>query len=175
MALSDKEIDIHRCLLMYGDETVFEAIGALFEAKGGEWWYLVVDLGEGRYAVAEFETLHVRLEQKGRDYLDTLLADLTEKDAPRVQVVVEQGATSLQDLEDMLRQHGDPAGVVLAHGEFRGVIPNPALRQGAKRGAIFDSGLITLAGRYRPIPARGTLRPGTRRVSSPSMQKKPRR
>src|SRR5258705_13237431 len=44
-ALTDQEIDRNRCILMYDDETVADAVAALRDAQGAEWWHLVVDTG----------------------------------------------------------------------------------------------------------------------------------
>jgi hypothetical protein len=74
-ALTDSTIQKHRHIYMYDDERVVDALIALRDAEGQDWWHLVVELTDGRYAAARFSDLEKQLE-KDKAASSQLLGDL---------------------------------------------------------------------------------------------------
>jgi hypothetical protein len=148
--IPDDLLDGYKCVLMYDDERVADAVAALRDANGLDWWYLVVDLGGSEYAVAAFSDLQKPLQERGAPFLETPLAALVGSVLNKVETAEKEAITTNEAQERAFRTPGH-AVVILTGGEFRGVLP-----QGLRRG-LFESSLVQLAGEYAPLPKQGLL------------------
>jgi hypothetical protein len=151
--ISDDAVGKHRHILMYDDETVLNAVIALRDAGGQDWWYLVVDLEGGGYAVGQFSDLTALVDAGGEAALQRALGDLVGDILPPVDVVVEQERDDLDAVRDRAADTESRVAVVERGGEFRGILPVAATRGSG----LFDAGLVEMAGKYADIPERGTL------------------
>ncbi len=149
--ISDEQARRYRCVRMYGDESVLDAVAALRDEQGHDWWYLIVELEDGRYAAAPFSTLAVSIQEGGADFLSRPLGDLVGDPLPVVEVVMEQDEADARELAERAADTDSSAAVVLCEGKFLGVMP-----AGGTRGA-FDVGIVNLAGRYADLPEEGLL------------------
>ncbi len=166
--LTDSDIQRHRYITMYDDERVLDALIALRDAEGMDWWFLIVDIESGGYAAARFSDLEETIRQ-GK--VDTLLGELVGDVLKPVEVVVEQGSATLTTVQDLAFKSRAQVAVIEDQGEFRGVVAVTS------RKGLFDSSLLNLAGDFAAIPQQGVLsrrrmkakaRPGT-----PALNKKP--
>jgi hypothetical protein len=168
--------DGDRCILMYDDETVLDAVIALRNAGGEERWHLVVDLEGGGYAAAHFEAVAAWVRSQGmenRVFFESLLGALVDLALPRVEVVAEHDRDDLADIGQHILQSASGVGVVVRAGEFVGIlVPGPdvstlaedkeglaiqSARRSVTRG-LFGSGLLGMASQiYAEIPEKGTL------------------
>jgi hypothetical protein len=155
--IPDDLLDGYKCVLMYDDERVADAIAALRDAKGFDWWYLVVDLGEGQYAVAPFSDLQKPLQERGAAFLETPLSALVGSVVNKVETA-DKETISTNEAQERAFQTPGRAVVILTGGEFRGVLP-----QGMRRG-LFESSLVALAGEFAPLPQQGLF--SARRLQS---------
>lgn len=149
--LSDEHIKRHRYLLMAPDETVLEAIALLRDEGGYDWWYLVVELSDGSYALAPFASLAPGIEAEGASYLDRPLRDLIGDPLQRADVLIDIDDISLDDALTAAAGSDIGLATLLRGGMFYGLLP-----VGRTRGA-FDTGLVTLAGRYAELPEKGLI------------------
>ena len=146
--IPDDLLDGYKCVLMYDDERVADAVAALRDASGLDWWYLVVDLSDGQYAVASFSDLQKPLQERGAAFLETPLSALVGSVINKVETAEKEAISTNEAQERAFRAPGR-AVVILMGGEFRGVLP-----QGTRRG-LFESNLVQLAGEYAPLPQQG--------------------
>jgi hypothetical protein len=149
--ISDEQARRYRCVHMYGDERVIDAIAVLRDEQGHDWWYLIVELEDGRYAAAPFSKLAASIEEGGADFLSRPLGELAGDALPVVEVVMEQTEADPRELAERAADTVSSAAVVLYEGEFLGIVP-----AGGTRGA-FDVGIVNLAGRYVELPEEGLL------------------
>jgi hypothetical protein len=150
--ITDQELERYRCILMYDDETVMDAVIALRDAQGLDWWSLVVDM-DGKYRVAAFSDLSAKIKQDGKSLLEKKLGDLPGDSLIEVQVVVDQATADSDETKDKAAESASHTAVVLSGGEFKGV-----LSVGGHRGAdLMGGGLVGLAGQYAEIPSKGVL------------------
>lgn len=154
MAISDQDVQKYRCILMYDDETVLDAVAAFRDDKmAAEWWTLVVDLG-GKYAVTTFADVSAQVKEGKKGFLENPLGKLAAGVLKPVDVVVEQSTA------DLAAARGKAAGtpsqmvVVISQGEFKGVISAATSRGGA---GLFGSELVKLAGQYADLPTTGLV------------------
>lgn len=153
-SISESDISKHRCILLYDDETVIDAVLALRDREGQDWWYLVVDLeGEG-YAAARFSDLTRQVEEEGAPFLERALGSLVGTLLVRVDVVADQERSDLQGVREQAAESDSQMVVVVLADEFKGVIPVGGTRS---PGGPFDEGLVRMAGRYARIPEQGVL------------------
>jgi len=150
-APSDEVLKSYKCLVMYDDEHVADALTALRDGQGMDWWYLVVDLDADGYAVAPFSALQDPLQNLGVAFLQTPLGALVGTVLLSADQV-EQGAISLADARTKARAAAAKAVVVIQDGDVSGVIPSDTTRQG-----LFESRLLNLAGELAPLPQQGVL------------------
>jgi hypothetical protein len=137
---------------MYDDETVMDAVIALRDAKGLDWWNLVVDM-DGKYQVAPFSDLSEKVKKDGKGVLEKKLSELSGDPLIEVQVVVDQAAADSDETKDKAAESASHTAVVLSGGEFKGV-----LSVGGHRGAdLMGGGLVGLAGQFAEIPSKGVL------------------
>jgi hypothetical protein len=165
--LADGAIDKNRYILMYDDESVMDAVIALRDAGGQDWWHLVVDVEGGGYAVGRFADLGQRLETEGAAVLQQTLGELVGTVLKPVEVVVEREAVDLGEAQDRAYDSGGKAAVVLEAGAVRGLV-----LAGVTRG-VFDTKLVALAGEYAEIPEKGTLSRRRREAMSKKKEKTP--
>jgi hypothetical protein len=149
--ISDEQARRYRCVRMYGDESVLDAVAALRDEQGHDWWYLIVELEDGRYAAAPFSKLAVSIQEGGADFLSRPLGELAGDPLPIVEVVKEQTEADARELAELAADTLSSAAVVLCEGDFLGIMP-----AGGTRGA-FDVGIVNLAGRYADLPEAGLL------------------
>jgi hypothetical protein len=155
--ITDQEIDRNRCILMFDDETVADAVAALRDAQGAEWWHLVVDAGGGAYGAAAYSTLSDQLKKEQAAFLSKPLGGLVGSILPKVEVTGDQGASDPNALKEKAAETASHVAVITSSGEFRGI-----LTAGATRSAgLFSSDLVGLAGQYAELPKKGLL--GSRR------------
>ena len=150
-APSNEVLKTYKCLVMYDDECVADALTALRDGQGMDWWYLVVDLDAGGYAVAPFTALQDPLQNLGATFLQTPLGALVGTLLLAADKV-EQGTISLADARANARAAASKAVIVIQDGEVAGVIPSDTTRQG-----LFESRLLNLAGELAPLPQQGVL------------------
>lgn len=162
--ISDEQARRYRCVHMFGDEHVLDAVAALRDEQGHDWWYLIVELEDGRYAAAPFSKLATDIEAGGEGFLNRPLADLAGGVLPLVEVIAEQTEADTHELTERAADTDSGAAVVLCDGEFLGVMP-----AGGTRGA-FDVGIVNLAGRYADLPEEGLL---SRRRAKSRRSRKP--
>ncbi len=176
-SITEQQLSRHRYILMYDDERVLDALLALHEQAGQDWWFLVVDLEAGGYAVGPFSALAGGLEAGDEAYLERQLGEMVGESLVRAEVVVEQAEADLAEALQRAAERDAPAALVVSAGEVRGVLPVGGVR-GSTRG-VFDTGLAQLAGRYAKLPERGllsrrrALAAGKRRGSSPPGRRSP--
>jgi hypothetical protein len=137
---------------MYDDERVLDAVLALREQGGRDWWLLLVDQGE-TYAGATFGALTSSLRQQGQAGLDRLLGDLVGDVLHPVEVVVDRAAISYEEAIDRAAATTSGLVVVQDQGEVVGVIS----AIGTRSAGLFDPGLVQLAGQISELPERGLL------------------
>ena len=65
----------NRYLVMKGSDSVLDALAEWSRQGGQEWWHLVGDLGNGRFAAAQFASLKDGLLDRGEAYLTQALAE----------------------------------------------------------------------------------------------------
>ncbi len=154
MAISDQDIQKYRCILMYDDETVLDAVAAYRDDKmAAEWWTLVVDLG-GKYAVTTFADVSAKVKEGKKDFLEKTLGGLVGSALKPVDVVVEQASADLAAARDKAAATPSQMVVVVSRGEFKGVISAATSRGGA---GLFGSELVKLAGQYADLPTTGLV------------------
>jgi len=154
MPIPDPDIQKYRCILMYDDETVTDAVVAYRDAKtAAEWWTLVVDTG-GKYAVTTFADISAQIKTGHKDFLESPLGKLVGTALKPVDVVVEQASSDLAAVRDKASSTPSQMVVVLAGGEFKGVI-SAATSRGAA--GLFSSDLVSLAGQYAQLPTTGLV------------------
>lgn len=149
-AITDHLVDRNRHLFMYDDERLINALAALRDANGQDWWHLVVSVESGGYAVARFSDLEEPIRQQGAAFLESPLSELVGVALVPVEVVVDQG-DDLERVQDRAFSSRSQVAVVEHDGEFRGIIPV------ATRKGLFESNLLTLAGEYAAIPQQGVV------------------
>jgi len=150
--ITDQEIDRNRCILMYDDETVADALAALRDAQGAEWWHLVVDAG-GAYGAATYSSLSDQLKKEQAAFLSKSLGALVGGVLPKVETMGDQAASDPAAIKDKAASTASHVAVITASGEFRGI-----LTAGATRSAgLFSSDLVGLAGQYAELPKKGLL------------------
>ena len=154
-AITNGQIDRYKYILMYDDERVVDAIIALRDAGGQDWWHLVIDLEGGGYAAAPFSALASRLEEQGEPLLGRPLGELVGTTLTVVEVTVEQAEADLDDIRRRAAESECRVAVVLKEGELRGVLAVGTMRSATP--GLFDTGLAQLAGRYAELPERGLL------------------
>ena len=152
--ISDNDVHKYRCILMYDDETVMDAVRELRDQNGQDWWHLVVDLDGGDYAIAHFTDLSTYVDDKGAEFLDKLLGDLVGEPLIKVDVIAEQDDSNLATVREKTAESDSRVAIIVSGGEFKGIIP-----MGGTRSAdgAFGGGLVQLAGNYAEIPAKGVL------------------
>ena len=167
MAISDQDIQKYRCILMYDDETVKDAVAAYRDDKmAAEWWTLVVDLG-GKYAVTTFADVSAQIKVGKKDFLDSPLSGLVGTALKAVDVVAEQSSNDLAAVRDKASTTTAQMAVIVDQGEFKGVISAATSRGGA---GLFSSELVSLAGQYADLPATGLV--SRRRMEAMAAKKK---
>lgn len=149
--LADEHFKRHRFLMMEADETVLEAIALLRDAGGYDWWYLVIELPDGGYALAPFSSLAPGIEAGGAAYLARPLGDLVGDPLQRADVLIEVDEVDMDDALTAAAGSDIGLATLLRGGMFYGLLP-----VGRTRGA-FDTGLVTLAGRYAELPEKGLI------------------
>jgi hypothetical protein len=152
--IPEQDLHKYKCIVMYDDERVGDAIALLRDQKGMDWWYLVVEKEQGGYAVASFGSLEKPLEERGEPFLTTPLHALIGS-VLKTAEVAEQGTLTLTDAQTRARDSEGQAVVIVQNGEFLGVIPN--MTRGTRSGGLFESQLVTMMGEYAPIPQAGVL------------------
>jgi hypothetical protein len=147
----------NRCLLLYGDETVADALAMLkATAEAQAWWHLVVDLGESQFAAGRFEGLSRRLTAEGDALLEQPLAALLDNPLAPVTQVVEREQISTTQALDLARKNVNGV-VVLDSGQFTGFLA-PETTRGS--GDLFGGGgLIQFLGKAEAIHQRGSASP----------------
>ncbi len=152
--IPDDQIDRHKFVLMYADERVIDAVADLRDAQGQDWWHLVVDLGEGRYAAARFSDLTAGVKAQGETFLTQPLDRLVGSVLLPIAVIAEQDQADLDQVRQRAAETPGHAAAILSGGEFRGIVPAGGTRA---PGGLFDVGLVQLAGQFAEIPEKGTL------------------
>ncbi len=163
--IHDHELDKYKHILMFDDERVMEAIIALRDASGYDWWHLVVDLGAEGYAAARFSDLDGFVKEEGAMALESALGSLVGPVFAKVDIVVEQDSLSLSETLDRAQNAAGRMAVVVREGEFRGLLVISTRR------GLFESSLLNLAGEYAEIPKAGMVSP--RRLKHLSQKKSP--
>ena len=154
MPISDQDIQKYRCILMYDDETVKDAVAVYRDDKAAaEWWTLVVDTG-GKYAVTTFADVSAQIKTGHKDFLESPLGKLVGTALKPVDVVVEQAGGDLAAARDKASATPSQMVVVLDGGEFKGVISAATSRGGV---GLFSSELVSLAGQYAELPPTGLV------------------
>ena len=151
-ALTDQEIDRNRCILMYDDETVADAVAALRDAQGAEWWHLVVDT-KGEYGAAPYSSLSDHVKKEQAEFLGKPLGSLVGATLPKVEVTGDQATADGEELKQKAAATASHVAVITKNGEFRGIISAGATRSGG----LFSSDLVGLAGQYAELPKKGLL------------------
>jgi len=149
-SIPDDILDEYKYVMMYDDERVADALAALRDAGGLDWWYLVVDMEQGGYAVAAFSEMERPLKELGAPFLETLLTALVGSVLRQVEAA-EQDTLSLKEAQQRAYNAPGRALIVEKSGSFRGLIPYVTRR------GLFESTLIQLAGEYAPLPQQGML------------------
>jgi hypothetical protein len=153
MAISDDDIKGFRCILMYDDETINDAVAQYSKTPdAAEWWTLVIDLG-GRFAVTSFAAVTAHIKQDQKVFLESSLGKVAGTFKP-VDIVAEQSSSDLADVKRKAGETPSQTAVVVDRGEFKGIIS-----AGATRGGLFGSELVKLAGQYADLPTTGLLSP----------------
>lgn len=151
--IPDEMLERHRYILMYDDETVMDAIVALRDAEGQDWWRLIVDLEAGGYAVGRFSDLSEPVEAEGADFLKRALGELVGEVLTKVDVIAEKDRADADKVAEQARASDSEVAVLTEGGKLKGIFaPSAALRKG-----VFESSLVSLAGQYAEIPKQGTL------------------
>lgn len=160
--IPDALLDRHKYVFMYDDERVMDAIVALRNADGYDWWYLLVDVEEGGYAAARFSALAKSIEEGGAAFLDRQLGELVGEELAPVECIAQQSEADYERVSWLTARSSCPVAVILQGDELRGILP-----VGGTRGA-FDVGVINLAGKYAPLPEQGLLSPRRQRPKKKS-------
>lgn len=158
--IDDTLLERYKFILMYDDERVIDAVAALDEANGADWWYLVVDLSGGGYAAAPYSALVAGIKSEGEDYLMRPLRDVVGGALEHVECVAEQQAADLDAISQQAAESRCPVAVILNEGDVQGILPVAGTR------GVFDVGVINLAGKYAPLPERGLLSPRRKQTAS---------
>lgn len=104
----------NRCLVVRGDQTLYEALHELQAQGGQEWWFLVVDLGGQCYLAAHFSDLRERVASEGGAVLNLRLRDLG---APLYPAHFVYRQTDLAYAEELAAQSPASLVVVLESGD----------------------------------------------------------
>jgi hypothetical protein len=152
MPISDHDVLKYRCILMYDDETMLDAVVAYRDQPdAAEWWTLVVDLGE-KYAVTTFAGVTTAIKIGKQGFLESPLGKLVGTALKPVDVVAEQSSSDLAALRDRAAETPSQTAVIVSEGEFKGIIS-----AATSRGGLFGSELVRLAGEYAPLPTTGLV------------------
>jgi hypothetical protein len=112
---------INRCIIIPIDRLVHEALHELQLAGGESWWHLVVDLGGGRFAAAQFLKLTPLAESERNRFFNRPLSSLVESGIPLVSVV-EQAKIGTQAAKDKADESPGRVLVVTQADQFLGII-----------------------------------------------------
>lgn len=157
--ITSEQIDRYKYILMYDDETVLDAIIAWRDSQGFDWWYLIVDLEPGGYAIARYADLLHMVEEPDEAFLLQPLSSLVGGILIEAHVVVERGDVTYEEVRELAESWDAPAALVQEEGILRGVLTFGGTRAARMRGGVFDSKLLKLAGeKYAEIPP-GTYSP----------------
>ncbi len=161
--IPDTLLDRHKYIFMYDDERVLDAIVALRDANGYDWWYLLVDVEESGYAAAPFSALAAGIEESGEAFLNRRLGELVGEELAPVECIAQQSEADYERVSWLTARSSCPVAVIMQGDELRGILPVAGTR------GAFDVGVINLAGKYAPLPEQGLLSPRRQRP-----KKKPR-
>lgn len=156
--ISDDQISRYHYVLLDEDATVLDAVRALHDADGADWWCLLVQQAGGRYAAGPFSQLAQGLGAAGEPYLHQPLHTLVGSDLQEVVVLADQEAADFDAVLSQVADASCPIAVITRQGDVHGVVMAPTTRRLRAAGA-FDSGLLQLAGKYATLPDKGLLGP----------------
>lgn len=165
--IHDELIDRHKYILMYDDERVLDALAALRDAGGQDWWYLIVDLQGGGYAATQYGTLASGIRAGGPSFLARSLGTLVGDELERIECVTEQRDADYDAISRRAAESKCSVALILDGGEVRGILP-----VAGSRGA-FDQGVVQLAGKYATLPEAGLLSPRRARAKKKAAKPAP--
>ncbi|GEM_PF-5014595 len=140
----------NRYILMRGDHTLAEALRALQDEGGQEWWALIVDLGDGRYLAARFGDLRERIRAE-RPLILEIQLDALEPPLMPVEAVEQSG--DLAQAEEAAMRSPMKMVVVTRGGEVVGLLNLSVSRDIQYWGEI---SIFELAGLIPAMPSAGT-------------------
>ena len=133
---------INRCIRILADHPVGEALHELQLAGGENWWHLVVDLGDGRFAAVQFRQLIPLAESEGFRFFDRPLSSLVESGIP-LAPVVEQAEIGTETAKDLADESPHRVLVITQAGQFLGIV-----YRGEAAGADDGASLFSLFEQY---------------------------
>ena len=133
---------INRCIYLPAYRQVGQALHELQIAGGENWWHLVVDLGDGRFAAVQFRMLTPLAESEGFRFFDRPLSSLVESGIPLVPVV-EQAEIGTEAAKDLAEESEHQVLVVTQAGQFLGMI-----YRGEAAGTSDGAALLSLFEQY---------------------------
>lgn len=153
MPISNEDYKLFPFLLMYGDETVLDAVAAFRDQRAQNFWQLVVDLGDGKYAVTTFGAVSTELQDGKKELLDSTLDSLVGTALKLIEVVAEQSTSDKSTVENQAWKTDSQMVAVVDQGEFKGLLR----LGGPRREGLFGSDLVKLAGQYSDLPTTGLV------------------
>lgn len=150
-------------IVVPASQTLRDALALLTEQNGQEWWYLVVERGNGGYLAARFSNLRERLKAEGSDLLDSPLTTLEGSELPEA-VIIGWGLTA-DEARKVAQSHVSGIAVVVWNGAVLGLVDVGRTRQAMAFGeasmsemasASSSQGLARHAAPPPPSPAPAT-------------------
>ena len=133
---------INRCLVAWPERQLGDVLLELLYRGGEDWWHLVVDLGEGRFAAIQFNKLSPLAQSEGIEFFHRPLGSLVGVCIPEV-LVVEQSAIGTQAAKDLADDSPGRVLVVTQAGSFLNI-----LYRGEAGGEAAGTSLLSLFAPY---------------------------
>jgi len=146
---------INRYILAEAGESVSAAVGKLEKAGGESWCHLVVEMGDGRYAAAQFKTLSPLAQSEGAEFFTRTLGSLVESLKILIVLVVEQSKIGTEAAKDLAYESPGRVLVVTQEGKFLGII-----FQGQARGDLEATPLLSMFREYTAVHLPQIDKPG---------------